>query len=71
LALLGLAMPVSLLKSVLLKQLFASLLRQNCQKVDKINNGDNYIKDIRNAVLKQAVKDMTLNVTGDFSLIKE
>ena len=41
------------------------------QKVDKINHGDNYIKDIRDAVLREVVEKVTLTATTDFSRIKE
>ena len=44
---------------------------KNQQKVDKINHGDNYIKDIRDAVLRKVVEDITLTATTDFSRIKE
>lgn len=44
---------------------------KNQQKVDKINHGDNYIKDIRDAVLRKVVEDITLIATTDFSRIKE
>jgi UDP-N-acetyl-D-glucosamine dehydrogenase len=40
-------------------------------KVDKINNGENYIKDIRDAVLREVVGNITLKATTDFALIKE
>lgn len=40
-------------------------------KVDKINNGENYIKDIRDAVLKQVVDNVKFKATCDFSLIRE
>jgi UDP-N-acetyl-D-glucosamine dehydrogenase len=43
---------------------------KNQQKVDKINHGDNYIKDIRDAVLRKVVEDITLTATTDFSRIK-
>src|SRR5665647_2868219 len=41
------------------------------EKVDKINRGDNYIKDIRDAVLREVVKNIKLSATTDFSKIKE
>jgi UDP-N-acetyl-D-glucosamine dehydrogenase len=44
---------------------------KNRQKVDKINNGENYIKDIRDAALKKVVENVTFKATDDFSLIKE
>ena len=40
-------------------------------KVDKINNGENYIKDIRDAVLREVVENITFCATTDFSRIKE
>jgi UDP-N-acetyl-D-glucosamine dehydrogenase len=45
---------------------------KNPGKVDKINHGDNYIGDIRDAVLREMVTDrLTLSATSDFSRIKE
>jgi len=41
------------------------------EKVDKINRGDNYIQDIRDAVLRQVVESITLTATTDFSRIAE
>ena len=40
-------------------------------KVDKINSGNNYIKDIRDAVLREVVDRVKLKATTDFSLMKE
>jgi UDP-N-acetyl-D-glucosamine dehydrogenase len=40
-------------------------------KVKKINNGENYIKDIRDAVLREVVGNIKLMATTDFTLIKE
>lgn len=40
-------------------------------KVNKINSGENYIKDIRDAVLREVVDNITLKATTDFSLMKE
>jgi UDP-N-acetyl-D-glucosamine dehydrogenase len=40
-------------------------------KVDQINSGENYIKDIRDAVLREVVDNITLSATTDFSRIKE
>lgn len=40
-------------------------------KVDKINHGNNYIKDIRDAVLREVVSSITLCATTDFSRIAE
>jgi len=40
-------------------------------KVDKINRGDNYIKDIRDAVLREVVDNIKLCATTDFLRIKE
>ncbi|GET24473.1 nucleotide sugar dehydrogenase [Prolixibacter sp. NT017] len=44
---------------------------KNPDKVDKINHGTNYIKDIRDAVLREVVDNITLSATTDFSRIKE
>lgn len=44
---------------------------KNPDKVDKINHGDNYIKDIRDAVLREVVEKVVLTATTDFSRIKE
>lgn len=41
------------------------------QKVDKINHGDNYIADIRDAVLREVVENVHLGATTDFSRINE
>ncbi len=41
------------------------------QKVAKINSGENYIKDIRDAVLREVVDKITLQATTDFSRMKE
>ena len=40
-------------------------------KVDKINHGDNYIKDIRDAVLREVVDNIKLVATTDFTRINE
>lgn len=40
-------------------------------KVNKINHGENYIKDIRDAVLRDVVDNVTLEATTDFTRIKE
>ena len=44
---------------------------KDSDKVNKINQGTNYIKDIRDAVLKEVVKSITLCATTDFSRIRE
>jgi UDP-N-acetyl-D-glucosamine dehydrogenase len=45
---------------------------KNSEKVSKINNGDNYIRDIRDAVLREVVIDkITLTATTDFTKIKD
>lgn len=44
---------------------------KSAPKVDKINRGDNYIKDIRDAVLREVVENITLTATTDFSRIRE
>ncbi len=42
------------------------------QKTDLVNNGDNYIGDIRDAVLREVVVEkLTLEATTDFSRMKE
>ena len=41
------------------------------EKVDKINRGENYIKDIRDAVLKEVVSKVFFNATTDFSEINQ
>ena len=40
-------------------------------KVNKINHGENYIKDIRDAVLREVVGKVKLEATSDFSKMKE
>lgn len=40
-------------------------------KVDQINKGHNYIKDIRDAVLREVVDNITLRATTDFTRIRE
>lgn len=40
-------------------------------KVNKINHGENYIKDIRDAVLREVVGNIKLKATTDFTLIKD
>ncbi len=44
---------------------------KNHEKVDKINHGDNYINDIRDAVLREVVDNVSLTATSDFSRIRE
>jgi UDP-N-acetyl-D-glucosamine dehydrogenase len=44
---------------------------KSSDKVDQINRGDNYIKDIRDAVLREVVENIKLRATTDFSRIKE
>lgn len=44
---------------------------KNPDKVDKINHGTNYIKDIRDAVLREVVENITLSATTDFARIGE
>jgi len=45
---------------------------KNAEKVNMINHGNNYIKDIRDAVLREVVVDkLTLTATTDFSSIHE
>ena len=40
-------------------------------KVNKINHGENYIKDIRDAVLREVVGKVKLTATTDFTRMKE
>ncbi len=40
-------------------------------KVNKINSGENYIKDIRDAVLREVVDKVSLQATTDFTKMKE
>jgi len=44
---------------------------KSVEKADKINRGDNYIKDIRDAVLREVVEKITLEATTDFSRMRE
>lgn len=45
---------------------------KNSKKVELINNGENYISDIRDAILREVVIDtLTLTATADFTRIKE
>ena len=44
---------------------------KSVDKVNKINRGDNYIKDIRDAVLREVVENIHLIATTDFTRIKE
>ena len=44
---------------------------KNQEKVSKINRGDNYIKDIRDAVLREVVSNIKLEATTEFSRIGE
>lgn len=41
------------------------------EKVNKINSGENYIRDIRDAALREVVSKIKLTATTDFSRIKE
>ncbi len=43
---------------------------KSVEKVNKINHGDNYIKDIRDAVLREVVDKVTLEATTNFSRMK-
>ena len=40
---------------------------RNEKKVDKINSGENYIKDVRDAALREVVESVTFHATTDFS----
>jgi len=44
---------------------------KSSDKVDKINSGENYIKDIRDVVLREVVENITFCATTDFTRIKE
>lgn len=44
---------------------------KNSGKVNRINRGDNYIEDIRDALLKEVVGSIALSATTDFSRMKE
>jgi UDP-N-acetyl-D-glucosamine dehydrogenase len=44
---------------------------KDSEKVDKINEGRNYIKDIRDAMLREVVDNVSLSATFDFSRIAE
>ncbi len=44
---------------------------KNPTKVESINNGKNYIKDIRDAMLKEVVENVSLSATNDFSRMCE
>ncbi len=44
---------------------------KNPGKVDKINHGDNYIRDIRDAVLRDVVGKVKLEATTDFTRMSE
>ena len=44
---------------------------KSAEKVKKINQGDNYIKDIRDVVLREVVNNIKLQATTDFTRIKE
>ncbi len=44
---------------------------KNPQKTKKINNGENYIRDIRDAVLREVVDSVSLVATSDFSRIRD
>lgn len=44
---------------------------KSSEKVEKINRGDNYIKDIRDIVLRDVVDNIKLQATTDFTRIKE
>lgn len=40
-------------------------------KINKINSGENYIKDIRDAVLREIVDKVALEATTEFSKMKQ
>jgi len=44
---------------------------KNPEKVERIKHGDNYINDIRDAVLREVVDNVSFTATTDFNNIKE
>jgi len=44
---------------------------KNPEKVDRINHGDNYINDIRDAVLREVVDNVSFTATTDFTRMRE
>ncbi len=44
---------------------------KSAEKVEKINSGENYIRDIRDAVLREVVENIILSATTDFTRISE
>jgi len=44
---------------------------KNQQKVNKINSGENYIKDVRDAALREVVGNVTFSATSDFTKISQ
>lgn len=44
---------------------------KSAEKVNRLNRGDNYIKDIRDAVLREVVERIKLVATTDFSRMRE
>jgi UDP-N-acetyl-D-glucosamine dehydrogenase len=44
---------------------------KNEQKVNKINNGENYIKDVRDVALREVVDNVTFHATTDFLKINQ
>jgi len=43
----------------------------NLEKIDSINSGKNYIKDVEDKLLKNAVENGFLKATNDFSVVKK
>jgi len=41
------------------------------KKVEKLNHGENYIKDVRDVALREVVKNVTFRATTDFSKMAE
>lgn len=44
---------------------------KSSDKVDKINSGQNYIKDVRDAALKEVIDNVTFHATTNFTKISE
>ena len=44
---------------------------KNTQKVNKINSGENYIKDVRDAALREVVESVKFHATSDFAQMKK
>jgi len=44
---------------------------KNPEKVERINHGDNYINDIRDAVLREVIDNVSFTATTDFTRMRE